>query len=359
MAFDDRAALELEIDACSTRVRDLQEQVRSKNGDASYADVAAEVKRLVGLRKQLQSWSEPEDAEDSEESVGNNDEEENNVGNNNDENNDVAVNRSPAQDKKQEVAKAPKAPVADKDEEAQSRAVLERRVGRVADWLATADAQLQELRDGATKLSRTKRALVYLSSHAPPKPARQQVVEKPVATDVEADNKPKESKASKSKSKSKAVAVQTEPKAATEPITKSKPETEDNSKLNALAVEQAVSAAVAPLQAALAKEQAAASELASANEVLRASESALQDAQLKLEQTLSELQDKNRELLAKAEAAAESDNALQTQVKELQRVVKEFEDEKDAKETHLGKLWRTVDEMQARTRPSIVAWILV
>jgi len=93
MAFQNRAALELEIDASGARVRDLQEQLKSQSGGVTLDDVKAALARLVELRKELQVW-------DDERTSGSD--------GSNDENSGVVVNSSPGGKTKSKKSKKKK-----------------------------------------------------------------------------------------------------------------------------------------------------------------------------------------------------------------------------------------------------------
>lgn len=351
MAFQDRAALELEIDASGARVRDLQEQLKSQRGGVTLDDVKAALARLVELRKELQAW-------DDERSSGSD--------GSNDENSGGAVNASPGSTTKAKKAKKKKksaspSPVqspkhADasapaKDSEAEE--VVARRADGVASWLESADERLQELEGQVGKLERTKKAVEFLEMHAV---ATTTVVKESVAAETASEtaaHKKAKKKASKAKvasesseSTASTTTTVTEAVRSTATISSSATVVETKSEVSAEDIEKAVAAAVASLEAALTKEKAMSGELSSANGKLRESERELREAQTKLEQSVAELQTKNGELLAKLEVASASDSKLREEVTKLQRALQEFEDEKDAKETHLGKLWKSIDEFQ-------------
>ncbi|KAL7999730.1 hypothetical protein Plhal703r1_c24g0102201 [Plasmopara halstedii] len=54
--FDNRAALEKAIESCSNSVRALREKMHDEEEAVEMEDVAKEVQRLMGLRKELQRW---------------------------------------------------------------------------------------------------------------------------------------------------------------------------------------------------------------------------------------------------------------------------------------------------------------
>jgi DNA repair exonuclease SbcCD ATPase subunit len=356
MAFQNRAALELEIDASGARVRDLQEQLKSQSGGVTLDDVKAALARLVELRKELQVW-------DDERTSGSD--------GSNDENSGVVVNSSPGGKTKSKKSKKKKksaspSPVqspkhadvsaaAASAKELESEEIIARRADGVATWLESADERLQELEGQVGKLERTKKAVEFLDSHAV---ATTTVVKESVAVETASETAtPKKSKKKASKAKA-AVASEssestatttttaTETASSTTTTSSSATVAETKSEVNAEDIEKAVAAAVASLEIALVKEKTTNGELSSANNKLREAERELREAQTKLEQSVAELQTKNGELLAKLNATSASDSKLREEVTKLQRAVQEFEDEKDAKETHLGKLWKSIDEFQ-------------
>lgn len=326
MAFETRAQLESEIEARSAHVRDLQEQLKSQCGGVTLDDVKRELQSVLELKKQLLGWAEtPADLQDERAS---------------DENDGAAVNA--ASPKKPSKKKKRKSQSPKKDAHVYSAESLAAAVAEGAEraeiWAAVADTKLDEIEDQVVRLERTKRATEYLESH------KSAAVET-VTVKVQASNK--ETKKTKSSKKNEVAAK--EATVITTITTETAMDTSATATAaDSIATEQAVAAAVTALEDALAQEKASTAELLAANEKLRLSDVDLRKAHNELEKSLAELQVKNNELLSMLDSSTASDGKLRDEVSKLQRTIQEFEEEKDAKETHLGKLWKSIDEFQVR-----------
>ncbi|RLN92808.1 hypothetical protein BBJ28_00018121 [Nothophytophthora sp. Chile5] len=342
--FDDRATLEKAIDACSSRVRSLQERMRSGSDEdeaedevVSMEDVAQEVKKLVGLRKELQVWKIKEEEEEEEEeeeaeaarlAAEKEEQEQTSDNQNGDDTEDswVRVGEKEPESPEQEVDV-----VADAAAEAEE--ALTQRATRVAAWLVAADARLTALETAAVKMERTKRAVAFLKRQEEATKAVEaaQPVEEAVAgtLPVVSEKKPKVKKAKAQKS-----AVQEPAKTA-----------ETTASATNVELERHVQE-VATLTAELAAERVKAEKAVRVNQQLQKSEQSLRDAQIKLESSMTTLTEANAELLAKLQTARDTDVSLRDELVKVQATLTELQEDQDSKETHLGKLWKTIEDLQ-------------
>ncbi|RLN48422.1 hypothetical protein BBJ28_00000059 [Nothophytophthora sp. Chile5] len=337
--FDDRATLEKAIDACSSRVRSLQERMRSGSDDdvaegeaVSMEDVAQEVKKLVGLRKELQVWKLKEEEEEEAEAARLAAEKEKQTDRDDNQNGDdtedswVRVGEKEPESPEQDVDVVA-------DAAAEAEGALTQRATRLAAWLVAADARLTALETDVVKMERTKRAVAFLKQQEEATKAVKaaQPVEEAIAKTlpVVSEENPKVKEANAQKS-----VVQEAAKAA-----------EATASVIDVKLKRHVQE-VATLTAELVAERAKAEKATRANQQLQKSEQSLRDAQIKLETSMTTLTEANAELLAKLQTARDTDVSLRDELVKVQATLTELQEDQDSKETHLGKLWKTIEDLQ-------------
>lgn len=377
MTFDNRTALEEAIESCSESVRVLRVKMHKNEEAVEMKDVAKEVQRLIGLRKELQNWVRKEKMDEA--------------------------------GKYQEI-ETPETYEADNQLEAEtleteeandelvvSDSKLEQRTIELESRMMEADEKLLMLETEVMRIERTKKALTYLRQHETINGTEVEVVaehntvvknslkktkkknkkvkeEKVVSTGLEmvedadrmvnlrvqpgvkvleatqtaeklqkAVNVPTHEKSkafAKLTTDDKGKSIKTKQTSRTDRVAQKVEQglrdvqTKLEQKVNAITQEEAE--LMAEMTAELDKERLMFTQYSQSNEKARS----------ELEKSNAKLAKENAALVKKLQAEGNATKAIRDELDKLQNELSQIKDEKESRETHLGKLWKNIEDLQ-------------